>query len=161
MPSVVFPIHAEDLTPELLTAALAERHPDARVESLRVVDQAHCKSGSASTAARAVLDLDYAAGADSGDFSINSTTGVLTFSLAKDFETPTDANTDGVYEVQVTVDDGNGGTDVQTINVTVTDVNDAPVITSDGGGATANVNVAEGTTAVTTVTATDQDDVTV
>jgi aminoglycoside phosphotransferase (APT) family kinase protein len=66
MSSVVFPLHAEALTPELLTTALAERHPDARVESLRVVDQAHCKSGSASTAARAVLDLDYAAGADSG-----------------------------------------------------------------------------------------------
>ena len=55
MSSVVFPLHAEDLTPGLLTAALAERHPEARVESLRVVDQAHCKSGSASTAARASL----------------------------------------------------------------------------------------------------------
>jgi aminoglycoside phosphotransferase (APT) family kinase protein len=66
MSSVVFPLHAEELTPGLLTAALAEWHPDARVESLRVVDQAHCKSGSASTAARAVLDLDYAGGADAG-----------------------------------------------------------------------------------------------
>ena len=33
----------------------------------------------------------------------------------------------------------------------------APVITSDGGGATASVNVAENTTAVTTVTASDAD----
>ena len=33
----------------------------------------------------------------------------------------------------------------------------APVITSNGGGATAAVNVAENTTAVTTVTATDAD----
>ena len=32
-----------------------------------------------------------------------------------------------------------------------------PIITSDGGGATAAVNVAENTTAVTTVTATDAD----
>jgi aminoglycoside phosphotransferase (APT) family kinase protein len=46
-----------------LTAALAQWHPGTRVESLRVADQAHCKSGSASTAARAVLDLEYAAGA--------------------------------------------------------------------------------------------------
>ena len=33
----------------------------------------------------------------------------------------------------------------------------APVITSDGGGASAAINVAENTTAVTTVTATDAD----
>ena len=33
----------------------------------------------------------------------------------------------------------------------------SPVITSDGGGATAAASVAENTTAVTTVTATDQD----
>ena len=46
----------------------------------------------------------------------------------------------------------------QAIAVTVTPVNDnAPVITCNGGGATASVNVAENTTAVTTVTATDAD----
>ena len=47
--------------------------------------------------------------------------------------------------------------DVQDISVTVTDANETPVITSDGGGATAAINVAENTTAVTTVTATDED----
>ena len=42
--------------------------------------------------------------------------------------------------------------------MTVTNVNDnAPVITSNGGGATAAVSVAENGTAVTTVTATDSD----
>ena len=47
---------------------------------------------------------------------------------------------------------------MQDIAVTVTDVNDnTPVITSNGGGATAAVNVAENATAVTTVTATDAD----
>jgi hypothetical protein len=45
-----------------------------------------------------------------------------------------------------------------TFAVTVTDVNEAsPVITSNGGGASASVSVAENTTAVTTVTATDAD----
>jgi hypothetical protein len=44
-----------------------------------------------------------------------------------------------------------------TFAITVTAVNDAPVITSDGGGATASINVAENTTAVTTVTSTDVD----
>src|SRR6202008_3181334 len=47
--------------------------------------------------------------------------------------------------------------DTQTLHVTVTDVNEAPVITSNGGGATASVTAAEKQTAVTTVTATDPD----
>ena len=100
-------------------------------------------------------------GEDQGDFSIVPATGVLTFSSAPDFETPTDGATSGsnTYIVQVTATDDGAGTltDVQTITVTVTDVNDAPVITSDGGGATAAVNAAENQTAVTTVTATDPD----
>ena len=68
---------------------------------------------------------------------------MLTLVSGKDFETPTDADLDGVYEVQVTVDDGNGLNDVQDISVTVTDANEAPTITSDGGGATAAINVVE------------------
>ena len=39
----------------------------------------------------------------------------------------------------------------QAIAVSVTNVNEAPTITSNGGGASAAVNVAENTTAVTTV----------
>ena len=100
-------------------------------------------------------------GEDQGDFSIVPATGVLTFSSAPDFETPTDGATSGsnTYIVQVTATDDGAGTltDVQTITVTVTDVNEAPSITSDGGGATASVNAAENQTAVTTVTATDPD----
>ncbi len=96
-------------------------------------------------------------GADAGLFTLNPGSGVLTFTAAPDFETPTDANTDGVYEVTVQVADGNGGLDTQAISVTVTDGNDTPVITSDGGGATATVNAQENQTTVTTVTATDAD----
>src|SRR5690606_37550177 len=48
--------------------------------------------------------------------------------------------------------------DTQTITVTVNDVNEfTPAITSNGGGATATVNVAENGTAVTTVQAADAD----
>ena len=43
------------------------------------------------------------------------------------------------------------------VNIDVTPVNDAPVITSNGGGVLASVSVAENTSAVTTVTATDVD----
>ena len=82
---------------------------------------------------------------------------MLAFVSAPDAEAPTDAGGNNVYDVQVQVSDGTN-TDTQDIAVTVTNVNDnAPVITSNGGGATAAVNVAENTTAVTTVTATDAD----
>ncbi|WP_260963154.1 beta strand repeat-containing protein [Pseudomonas citri] len=43
------------------------------------------------------------------------------------------------------------------VTVHIAGSNDAPTITSNGGGATASINVAENTTAVTTVTATDAD----
>ena len=66
-------------------------------------------------------------GADAAKFNIDTNTGVLTFNAAPDFENPGDSDTDNVYEVQVTADDGKGGTDNQLISVTVTDGNDAPV----------------------------------
>lgn len=44
-----------------------------------------------------------------------------------------------------------------TVTVTITGLNDAPVITSNGGGDTAATSSAENTLAVTTVTATDPD----
>ncbi len=67
---------------------------------------------------------------------------------------------DGVYDdcTLTVIDSGSGGQ--ATINVTpftVDAVNEAPVITSDGGGATASVSVNENTTSVTTVVATDAD----
>ena len=97
-------------------------------------------------------------GADAARFSINSTTGVLSFVAAPNFESPVDVGGDNIYDVTVQAGDGAGGTDTQVIAVTITPLNDNnPVITSDGGGATASVNVAENTTAVTTVVATDAD----
>jgi VCBS repeat-containing protein len=62
-----------------------------------------------------------------------ATTGVLTFVSAPNFEAPTDLPTpDSVYEVEVTVIDGQGGMDVQTISVTVIDENDSPVLFNNG-----------------------------
>jgi type III secretion system FlhB-like substrate exporter len=99
------------------------------------------------------LSFSIAGGADAAKFAINSSTGALSFISAPDFETPTDAGGNNVYDVIVQVSDGQGSTDSQAIAVTVTAGNDnAPVITS---GATASV--AENTTAVMTVTATDAD----
>ena len=63
-------------------------------------------------------------------FTINGSTGELTFNTAPDFEAPGDADTNNVYEVQVQVFDGTDTT-VKSITVTVTDANNAPVITDE------------------------------
>lgn len=104
------------------------------------------------------LTYSISGGADASKFTINSSSGVLRFVNAPDFEAPTDADANNKYIVIVSVSDGTA-TDTQTITVTVTDVfepnNQAPVITSNGGEGTATVTVDENTTAVTQVTATD------
>ncbi|MFK7994654.1 MAG: cadherin domain-containing protein, partial [Granulosicoccus sp.] len=91
-------------------------------------------------------------GTDAAAFTIDSATGVLTFNTAPDHELKS------LYEVDVIVTDGGALTDTQTLSITVNDVNEAPVITSNGGGATAPMSVDENQTAVTTVVATDVDD---
>lgn len=104
-----------------------------------------------------VLSYTISGGVDQGVFTLDATTGELIFMTSPDFENPTDANTDNIYEVEVTVSDASGLTDVQTLTITVQNANEAPVITSNGGGDTAVLTVAENQTAVTTVTATDPD----
>ena len=96
-----------------------------------------------------VADLLDLGGADAALFTINSITGALTLrSPLPTAETPTDAGGNNVYDVTVQVSDGTN-TDTQAIAVTVTNVNEPPVITSNGGGVNATVNVAENSTAVT------------
>ncbi len=74
------------------------------------------------------LTYNITGGADLALFTINSSSGELVFLTARDFETFTDGDNDGVYEVQVTVDDGNSAADVQNISVTVTDNNEVPIV---------------------------------
>ena len=65
-------------------------------------------------------------GTDAGDFSIGSTSGVLTFRAAPDFDAPTDANMDNVYMVTVEADDRTY-TDTHNVTVTITEVDDGTV----------------------------------
>ena len=91
-------------------------------------------------------------GPDAATFDVNPVTGAITFKNAADFENPLDENADNVYELVVTVTDAAGNSDSQTIQVTVMPVNDNdPVLTAG------DVTVAEGTTIVQTVTASDAD----
>ena len=66
MSPIRFPDDVRELTPELLSDVLAERHPGVRVEDLRVVATASCGDGHASTADRVALELEFAPGRDAG-----------------------------------------------------------------------------------------------
>ncbi|MEM6330270.1 MAG: tandem-95 repeat protein, partial [Planctomycetota bacterium] len=98
-----------------------------------------------------------AGGAYAAAFAIDSASGVLTLLMPADFEAPTDADANGVFEVVVQAADGRGAFDTQAISVTITDQNEAIAITSGGGGSAAAITADENQTAVTTVTATDAD----
>jgi Ca2+-binding RTX toxin-like protein len=97
-----------------------------------------------------------AGGADADRFTIDAVTGALSFVSSPNYEAPTDANQNNVYDVVVEASDGSL-TDRQSLSVTVTNVNEAPQITSGGSGDTASYSVNENTSAVATVTSTDPD----
>ena len=77
-------------------------------------------------------------GADNGKFTIDATTGEVKFVASPDFETPTDANGDNIYEIKVKVCD-NGTPQycaTKDVGITVTDVVECP--TPSLGGTTNN-----------------------
>jgi hypothetical protein len=88
-------------------------------------------------------------GADSGAFAINAATGVLTFLTAPDYEMPTDADANGTYVVAVQATDNGGYTALQTVTVTVADLDDTPPVITG----VVMASVMEGQTAVTAFTA--------
>jgi len=67
------------------------------------------------------LTYSISGGADQAQFTIDASTGALSFVAPPDFEAAADANGDNVYIVQVRVTDSQGGTAMQTIQVRVTD----------------------------------------
>jgi hypothetical protein len=83
--------------------------------------------------------------------------GWLSFNASsRTFSGTPPANFNGQIALTVTASDGLAA-DSDTFALNVTPVSDAPMVSSNAGGDTATVNVAENTTAVTTVTATDPD----
>ncbi|PTE19728.1 hypothetical protein C5F48_21330, partial [Cereibacter changlensis JA139] len=69
------------------------------------------------------LTYAVAGGADAALFTIDPVTGALSFIAAPDFEAPSDAGADNVYDVAVSVSDGITTT-TQQLGVTVTNAND-------------------------------------
>ena len=83
-------------------------------------------------------------GTDATHFSINSTTGELSFSIQPDFENPADTASNNMYEIVLEAEDDNAqggktGTKTGTYNVivTVTNVDETPEITTTAGSHTA------------------------
>lgn len=83
--------------------------------------------------------------------------GALNLNSDGSFTYVPDANFAGIDSFTYKANDGirNGNFDIVTI--TITNVNDDPIISSDGGSHTANLAINENSTSVTTVTATDSD----
>ncbi len=90
-------------------------------------------------------------------FNINPVTGELAFNSPPDFEAVMAQTGDNKYYVTVQVEDVAGNTDTQLHVFNILNANEAPDITSDGGGSTAAVTVNEGVTTATTIVATDPD----
>ena len=98
------------------------------------------------------MSYSISGGADSAQFSINSSSGVVGFKTSPDFETPTDAGSDNVYNLVISAtESGNTRSATQSVAVTVTDVGDvAPVF----GGVSSATFAENGTGAVYTAVAT-------
>ena len=80
--------------------------------------------------AATALSYSIAGGADAAMFQINAITGVIQFASAPVFASPEDANSDNVYEVVVRASDGTF-VDEQSLSVSVTNRNDAPIALDD------------------------------
>ena len=103
------------------------------------------------------LTFSILSGADAALFTIDSLTGALSFITPPNFEQPADVGADNTYSVTVGVSDG-VTTLSQALTIAITNVNDlAPVILSNGGGATGTASLLENSSFVTTVAASDGD----
>ena len=86
-------------------------------------------------------------GTDASKFSIDSSTGDVTFNTSPDYENPSDDGTDNVYNITVTATDDGTLTATKDVVITVTNAYDvAPVISSGD-----SMSVEENTAATTTV----------
>ena len=78
-------------------------------------------TGDAATADERVI-YSITGGADAGNVTINPQTGVISVSPAPEFDTPTDADADGVYQVEVTATDIVGYTVTRPMTIKVLEV---------------------------------------
>ena len=76
------------------------------------------------------ITYSLSAGGDNSLFNINSSNGQVTFKVSPNFEAPTDAGGNNVYDIVVHANDGVNDT-IQNVAITVTDVNETVAPTID------------------------------
>jgi VCBS repeat-containing protein len=126
-------VSARIFTPPDTTAPVITSNGGGDTASLSIAENTTAVTTvTASDADGPVQTLTYSisGGADAARFTINSTTGVLGFVTAPNYEAPADSGANNVYDVTVQVSDGTL-TDTQAISVTVTNVNEAPIASND------------------------------
>jgi VCBS repeat-containing protein len=134
------PVNDPPLTTPVTLAPIAEDSGPRLITQAQLLVNASDLEGNPLTAMALAISAGAGTLVDNGD-------GTWTYTPA--------LNDDTAVSFSYTVSDGNGGSVAGSATLDITPVNDAPVITSNGGGSTALTSVAENTTAGTTVTATD------
>ncbi|MDO8811714.1 MAG: hypothetical protein Q7J38_06770, partial [Gallionella sp.] len=92
-------------------------------------------------------------GVDLALFDTDPNSGVVKFKVAPNFEAPSDTGANSVHDISVTATDGAWNSSTQNVAITVTNVNEAPALTSGAAASFAE----NGTGTAYTVTATDPD----
>ncbi len=140
--SLILPVTEGALAWDNATAALVQDENDLSA----IASGAHSSAGDP-------ISYRIIGGADAGQFTIDPDTGELRFTSSPNFEAPTDADGNHVYEVIIEASDGTYGIQ-HVLNVTVNDLNEAPVWASSSGAVEIDE---EGGTLLGTYTATDDD----
>jgi hypothetical protein len=99
-------------------------------------------------------------GNDSALFTVvvsDSVTARIRFLSSPNFESPADVGSNNGYELSIRATDTAGNFANQSITISVTNVNEAPTISTNGSGETHAVTQAENLTSVITYAATDVD----
>ena len=93
-------------------------------------------------------------GTDSSHFTIDPSSGELSFNQAPDFENPTDNGKDNTYDLSITATDAIGKQASQSLAIAINNLNDNP---PQFALASSTFSTPENSTAITTITATDAD----
>jgi Ca2+-binding RTX toxin-like protein len=135
--------NADDLPPVITSGALVSIP-----ENTQAVQTETATTDAASTA----TSWSISGGADAAAFTIDPVTGALAFASKPNFEAGTGhGGTLNDYLVQVKATDSGGLPITQNMTVSVTDVVEGPVITSNGGAGTVIIHIPENTLTATTV----------
>jgi hypothetical protein len=99
-------------------------------------------------------------GADSARFTItfsDSQSANIRFVTTPNFESPADSGGDNIYNISLLATDSVGLTGSQSITISVTNLNEAPTINAFAATDTATISIAENTTSLYNINATDVD----